>query len=109
MLIITEISIETRNEFTKSAILCQKVTIFHRQELASLFQVQEKFKVCRNSKCNFSSRIIVWLPVVDFTEHDILNFWGNVHLLRYYLMKAPQNCFEIFVKKALKFPFVLDK
>ena len=74
MLIITEISIETRNEFTKSAILCQKVTIFHRQELASLFQVQEKFKVCRNSKCNFSSTIIVWLPVVDFTEHDILNF-----------------------------------
>ena len=55
MLIITEISIETRNEFTKSAILCQKVTIFHRQELASLFQVQEKFKVCRNSKCNFST------------------------------------------------------
>ena len=50
MLIITEISIETRNEFTKSAILCQKVTIFHRQELASLFQVQEKFKACSSSK-----------------------------------------------------------
>ena len=29
-------------------ILYQNVTMFYRQELASLFQVQEKSKVCRS-------------------------------------------------------------
>ena len=32
------------NEFTTHAVLCRNVTIFCRQELASLFQVQEKSK-----------------------------------------------------------------
>ena len=41
---ITGISNETRNELTKYAILYQNVSIFYRQELASLFQVQEKLK-----------------------------------------------------------------
>ena len=41
-LIITEISNETINELTIYAILCRNVTIFYRQELGSLFQVQEK-------------------------------------------------------------------
>ena len=41
MLIITVIS----NEKT-----CRNVTIFHRQKLASLFQVQEKLKACKNFK-----------------------------------------------------------
>ena len=47
MLIITGISNETRNKLTIYAILCQYVTTFHLQELASLFQVQEKLKTCR--------------------------------------------------------------
>ena len=48
--IITEISKETRNELTICVILCRNVTIFYRQELAFLFEVQEKLKTCRNSK-----------------------------------------------------------
>ena len=33
----------------------ETVKIFYRQELASLFQVQEKLKTCRNLVRNFSS------------------------------------------------------
>ena len=55
MLIITGISMETRNELTIYATLCRNVSMFYWQELASLFQVQEKFKTCRNSKWKFLS------------------------------------------------------
>ena len=48
MLIITGISDETTNELTTYAILCWSVTILYWQELAYLFQVQEKFKASRN-------------------------------------------------------------
>ena len=44
MLIITGKSSEKTNELTIYGTLCQNVTIFYRQELASLFQVQEKIK-----------------------------------------------------------------
>ena len=83
MLIITKISNETTNELTIYAILCRNVTVFHRQQIASLFQVQEKLKGCRNSKYKFSSSCFladeshvktVLLHVVVFTEHDILHF-----------------------------------
>ena len=83
MLIITRISNEKTNQLTIYGILCRNVTIFYRQELASLFQVQEKLKECRNSKLKFlSSRFIanenhvkiVWLHVVVFSEHDLLHF-----------------------------------
>ena len=50
MLIITEISNEARNELTIKAISCRNITTFYRQELGSLFQVQEKLKTCRTSK-----------------------------------------------------------
>ena len=50
MLMITGISNENTNELNIYAILCRKVTIFYRQKLASLFQVQKKLKACRNSK-----------------------------------------------------------
>ena len=50
MLIIAGISNETTNELTICAILYQNVTIFYQEELASLFQVQEKLKACRNAK-----------------------------------------------------------
>ena len=64
-------------------ILCRNFTIFYRQQLASLFKVQEKLKACRSSKLNFLSSCfivadsyvkIVWLHVVVFSEHDILHF-----------------------------------
>ena len=54
----------------------------YRQELACMFQVQEKLKACKNSKLNFSSSCftandnhekIIWLHVVVFSQHDILH------------------------------------
>ena len=105
MLIITGISNEKANELTIYEKLCRKVTIFYRQELASLFQVQEKLKACRNLKLNFPSSCftandshvkIVWLHVVAFSEHDILHFWDNVHLFKSYPVKVPQNWFNSF-------------
>ena len=83
MLIITGIYNEKTNELTLYEISWRNITIFFRQELASLFQVQEKLKVCKKSKLNFSSSCfiandshvkIVWLHVVVFSEHDILHF-----------------------------------
>ena len=83
VLIITEISNEKTNPLTIYGVLCRNLTIFYRQELCSLFQVQEKLKVCRNSKLNFSSNCFiadeshvktVWLHVAVFSEHDILDF-----------------------------------
>ena len=55
MLIITGIFDEKTNELTIYAILCRNATMFYRQKLASLFQVQEKVEACRNSKQKFSS------------------------------------------------------
>ena len=124
MLIITEISNEKTNELTIHAILCRNVTIFYRQKLASLFQMQENFKACENSKRNFSSSCfiaddshvkIVWLHVVVSSEHDVLHFRDNVHLLKYYPMKVSQNCFRSFNYsnktgiQVSKFLFALDK
>ena len=83
MLIITGISNEKTNELTIYGILCRNVTIFYRQKLASLFQVQEKLNACWNSKLKFSSSYfianyshlkVVWLHVAVFSEHNILHF-----------------------------------
>ena len=83
MLIITGISNAKTHALTIYGILCPNVIIVYRKELGSLFQVQEKLKVCRNSKLNFSSSCFiaddshvktVWLHVVVFSEHDILDF-----------------------------------
>ena len=69
--------------FSQFLILSQNVKIFYRQELASLFQMKEKSKACRNSKSNFWSCCfiaddshvkIVRMHAVIFTEHDILHF-----------------------------------
>ena len=93
------------NELTVYGVFCRNVSIFYRQELASLFQVQEKLKPSRNSKSNFPSTcfiahdshvIIVGLHLVVCSKHDILHFWDNVHLFKYYPVKAPQNCFYSF-------------
>ena len=92
-LIITGISNEITNELTTYGILCWNVTVFYQQELASLFQVQEKLKACGSSKLNFSSSCfiaddshvkIIWLRIVVFSEHDIWHFWDNIHLFKYY-------------------------
>ena len=106
-----------------NVILCQNITIFYRQKLASLFQVQEKLKACRNAKWNFLSSCfiaedshvkIVGLHVVVSSKHDILHFWDNVHLLKYYPVKISQNCFCSFNysnqtgTQVSKFSFALD-
>ena len=119
ILIITGISNEKTNELTIYGILCWNVTIFCRQELVSLFQVQEKLKLCWSLKLNFSSSCfiadnshvkIVWLHKAVFSEDDILHFWDNVHLFKYY-----QNCFNSFnysnqtCVQVSKFWFGLDK
>ena len=56
---ITGISNEKTNELIICAILFQNATIFYRQELASLFQMQEKLKTCRNLKLIFLSRYLI--------------------------------------------------
>ena len=124
MLIITGISNEKTNKLTIYGILCQNVTMFYRQEPTSLFQVQEKLKACRTSKLKFSSSCfiaddrhvkILWLHVVVFSEHDVLHFWDNVHLFKYYPVKVTQNCFNSFnysnqtCIQVFKFSFALDK
>ena len=97
------ISNKTTNELTISAVLCQNVTLFYRQGRSFFISSVEKIE--RVQKLNFSSSFftsdcchlkIVWLHVLAFTEHDVLHFWENVHLLKYYLVKEPQNCFNYF-------------
>ena len=39
---------------------------------------------------------IIWLHAVIFRECDILHFWDNGHLFKYYPMKVLQNCFYYF-------------
>ena len=57
---------------------------------------------------------IIWLYPVVFIEHDILHFWHNFHLLKYYSVKASQNCLNSFNcsnqtgTQASKFQFALD-
>ena len=124
ILILTGISNDTSNELNLYAILCRNVTIFYRQEVVSLFQVQGKLKAGRNSKRNFSSGCftadishvkIAWLQLLVFTKQDTLHFWYNVHLLKYYPVKVPQNCFNSFNSsnqtdmEVFKFSFALDK
>ena len=50
ILIITMISNETTNGLTIYTKLCQNVTKFFRQKLASLIQMQEKLRACRKSQ-----------------------------------------------------------
>ena len=124
-IIFTGISNDKTDELTIYGILCQNITIFYRQELASLFQVQEILKACRSSKLNFSSSCfnaddslvnIVWIRrVVVFSKHDTLHFWDNVHLLKFHPVKVLQNYFNSFIYsnqtciQVPKFSFALDK
>ena len=123
-LIIRKISNEKTNQLAIYGILYRNVTIFCRQELNSLFQVQEKLKTCRSSKLNFLSNWfilddshvkIVWLYLVNLSEHDIRHYWENVHLFKYYPVKVPRNYFNSFnylnqtCIQVSKFSFALDK
>ena len=105
MLNITGISKEKTKELIIYGILCRNVTIFYRQELAFLFQMQEKLEACRNSKLNTLSDCFiendshvktVWLHIAVFSEHDTLHFGDNIHLFKYYPVKVPKNCYNSF-------------
>ena len=94
--------IKKTNELTIYGILCQNFRIFNRQELAFLFQVQEKLKACKNSKLDFLSSCFiaddrhvkfVWLREVVLSEHDNLHFGENMHLFKHYPVKITQNSF----------------
>ena len=124
ILIIRKISNEKTNQLAIYGILYRNVTIFCRQELDNLFQVQEKLKTCRSSKLNFLSNWfivddshvkIVWLHLVNLSEHDIRHYCENVHLFKYYPVKVPRNYFNSFnylhqtCIQVSKFSFALDK
>ena len=90
ILIITVISNEIANGLAIYAKLCRSDTIFFRQEIASLFQVQGKLRACRNSEWSFSSSCfnkgnshlkLISLYTVAFNENAISCFLENVHLL----------------------------
>ena len=86
------------------AILCRNVTIFYRQELVFLFQVQE-LKV----------KLFVWLLTDDshikifFTKHGFLHFWHNVRLLKSHPVKVPQNYFfQLLANKNLQLTKIIS-
>ena len=67
------------NKLTIYGILCRNVTVSYRQEVASLFKVQEKLKARWSSKLNLSSSCFIatkscvemaCLRLVAFSEHD---------------------------------------
>ena len=70
MLIITGISNKKTNQLTIYGILCQNVVMFYRQELASLFQVQEKLKPFRSFSANIVfcifERIYIYLNIIQW-------------------------------------------
>ena len=81
MVIITGISHGDTNVLSIYAILCRKVTIFYRQELASIFQVQEILKACRRSRKNFSSSCFI----TDGTHIKVI--WLHVEVFREYILR----------------------
>ena len=116
MLIIAGTSNEKTSSLTIYRVLCRNDTIFYRQELGSLFQVQEKLKVCRNSKLIFSSSSFiadgnhvktVWLHVVVFREHNIMHFLDIFIYLNIILWKYIKIALILSVtqfKPVCKFP-----
>ena len=79
-LVITGISNERRNELTIYSILCRNVEILYRPGLASLFQVQEKLKTCRNSKWNFSNSYLQMTvsPKMIFCIFEAMSICKNI-------------------------------
>ena len=99
MVIITVLSNGRKNQLTIYGILCESVTT----SLSSCFVA------------NDNHIKVVWLHVAVFSEHDILHFWDNVNLCKYYSVKVTRNCFSYFNCfnqtwiKVSKFSFALDK
>ena len=107
--IVTVISNEKPNELTIYVKLCQKSTIFYRQELASLFQVQKKnweSAVIKNKLVANDSHIkFICSYTVVFKLQAILYFWDNFHLLKYQkYLKTPLIHSIAQIKQASNFP-----
>ena len=92
-------------------------TSFFISRAGKIESVQE-FKINFSSSCFIAddSHIKnVWLHIVVFSEHDILHFSVNVHLLKYYPVKVRQNYFNSFnysnqtCIQVFKFSVALDK
>ena len=115
ILTITEICNEKTNELTIYRILSRYVTIFYRQELASLFQVQEKLKACRNSKLSFLNSCFMATYRNFQRTWNFAYFLDNAHLFKYYPAKMPRNCLNYFscsnqtCIQVSKFSFAPDK
>ena len=80
------------SSFISSAGMTERVNEFRMKLFAWLF-------LCRWQSC--------MLHVAVFTKHDILNFWDNVNLLKYYPVKVPKNYFNsliVQIKQLCKFP-----
>ena len=67
------------------------------------FRYRKNWKGAGIQKLNFSSSCFtandiyekgVWLHVVNSSENDIFHFGDNIHLLKYYAVEVPQNCFN---------------
>ena len=107
MLMITRISDEKNKWISHNQILniIPKRHNILPTRTSFFIQVQKKSKACWSSKLNFSSSCfivgksylnILWLHVVGFSKHDILLYWDNIHLFKYYPVKVRQNCFSSF-------------
>ena len=88
------ISNENTNELTICAKLCQNVTIFYRQELASLFQVQAKLFACGDgnnifhfiasdghikSRCSYAVFSMYW----PFRISETISIYQNIIEIKY--------------------------
>ena len=111
MLIITRISNENTNELTIYGTLCRKVTIFYRQTLASLFQMQEKLKACRISKLNFSSRCVIaddkHIKIVWLHEHLKIEWLHSANII-FYIFEIMSIYLNIIQWKYLRIALILS-
>lgn len=116
VLTITVISNEKLNQLVIYLKSCRNVTMFDQKELASLYQLQEKLRACRNSKQLFYSshfiandiHIKITCPfAVLFNAETIFYFW-DFYLSKHHPKKGSQNCFHFSIiqikQAACKFP-----
>ena len=85
----TTISNETKN--IQNAKLYRYVTIFYRQEVASLFKVQEKLRACGiQNKIFCDSHIkIIWSLAIVFSEHADMIKYDKTNMIKHYSTKVP--------------------
>ena len=106
--VMTVISNKKPIELTIYVKLCRSVTIFNRQELAFVFQIQEKLRAVEFKIKVFSSNYfiandshmkIIYSYTVVFNVQVVFYFWDNFHLLKHYPKKVPKNCLCIQLLK----------